>query len=121
MERLIRDEIIPNIDFSNFDTCVDCIKGNLTAKIRNAKVDRCTKFLGVIHTYICGPFTPLAMGSHKNFITFIDYYSHYGFVKLIREKFDSLETFKAFKTKVDLQQGKKIKVVNCDRGGEYYG
>ena len=52
-------------DSSNFDTCVDCIKGELTAKIRNAKDDKCIKFLGVIPTNVCGPFTPLAMGSHK--------------------------------------------------------
>ena len=42
----------------------------------------------------------------------------YGFVKLIREKSDSLEAFKA---KIEIQQGKKIKVVHSDRGDEYYG
>ena len=35
MERLIKYEIISDLDFSNFDTCVDCIKGKLTAKVRN--------------------------------------------------------------------------------------
>ena len=39
----------------------------------------------------------------------------------ICETSDSLEVFKAFKLKVELQQGKKIKVVYYDRGGEYYG
>ena len=117
MERLIKDDIFPDLDFLDFDTCVDCIKGKLTAKTRNAKVDICIEFLRVIHIDICGPFTLLAMGRHKNFITFIDDYSCYGFVELIREKSDSLEAFKA---KVELQQGQKIKVVHSDRGGEYY-
>ena len=45
-------------------------------------------------------------------------FSHYGFVELIREKTDSLEAFKA---KVELQQGKKIKVIHSDIGGDYYG
>ena len=31
MKRLIKDEILPDLDFSDFDTCVDCIKGELTA------------------------------------------------------------------------------------------
>ena len=66
MERLIKDGILPDLDFSNFDTCVDFIKGKLTTKIRNSKVDRCTEFLGVDHTHICGPFTPPAMGD-KNY------------------------------------------------------
>ena len=74
----------------------------------------------VIHTYICGPFTP-TVGGYKYFITFIDDYSRYGFVELIREKFDSLEAFKVFKAKVELHQEKKIKVVHSDKGSEYYG
>ena len=81
----------------------------MIARVRNAKVDRCTKLIGVIHTDICGPFTDLAMGGHKYFITFIDDYSCYGFVKLIREKSNSLKAFKAFKAKVQLQQGKRSK------------
>ena len=118
MERLIKYEILADLDFSNFETYVDCIKGKLTTKVRNAKIDICTKLLGVIYTDICRPFTPLAMGGYKYFITFIDDYSRYGFVELICEKFESLEAFKA---KVELQQGKGIIVVHSDRGGEYYG
>ena len=86
MKRLIKDEILLDLDFSDFDTYVDCIKGKLTAKVMNVKVDRCTELLGVIHTDICRSFTPLAMGGHRYFISFIDDYSCYGFVGLIREK-----------------------------------
>ena len=113
MERLIKVEILLDLYFSDFNTCVDCIKGKL-------KVDRCTELLWVIHTDICGSFTHFSMGDYKYLIRFIDDYSRYGFVELIREKSDSLEAFKAFITKVELQQGKKIKVVHSDRGGEYY-
>ena len=100
MERLIKDGILSDLDFSYFDTCVDCIKDKLTAKVRNVKIDRCTKLLWVIHIDICGSFTPLSMGGHKYFITFIDDYSRYGFIELLREKSDSLE---AFIVKVELQ------------------
>ena len=61
------------------------------------------------------------MGSDKYFITFIDDYSHYGFVELINDKSDSLGGFKGFKAKGELQQGKNIKVVHSKRGGEYHG
>ena len=83
MVRLIKDEIILNLDFSYFDTCVDCINAKLTSKIRNAKDDRCIKLLEVIHTDNCGPLTPPDMGGYKYFITFIDDYSRYGFIELI--------------------------------------
>ena len=117
MGRLIKDEILPDLDFSYFNTCVDCIKGKLTDKVRNAKVDRCTKLLGVSHADICGSFTLPATGGHKYFITFINDYSRYDFVELIREKSKFLE---ALKVKVEPQQGKKINVVHSDRGSEYY-
>jgi len=32
-----------------------------------------------------------------------------------------LDVFKSFKIEVELQLGKKIKVVKSNRGGEYYG
>ena len=76
IERLIKNEILSDLDFLYFNTCVDCIKGKLIAK-----VDRCTELLGVTHTYICGSFTPPAMGGHKYFIMFINDYSHYSFVE----------------------------------------
>ena len=102
MKRLIKDEILLDLDFLDFDACVDCIIGKLIAKVWNAKIDRCTELFGVIHTDICGTFTPPAMGGYEYFITFIDDYSNYGFVELIREKSDSLEAFKAFKAKVEV-------------------
>ena len=105
MMRIIKDEILLNLDFSYFDTCVDCIKGKLTTKIRNAKANRCTELLGVIHTNICGPFTP-TMGGHKYFITFIDDHSRYGFIELIR---DSLEAFTAFKLNLSSNKGTRLK------------
>ena len=61
MERLIKDEILSDLDLSNFNACVDCIKGKIIAKVTNAKVDRCIELLGVIHTDICGSFTPPTM------------------------------------------------------------
>ena len=40
---------------------------------------------------------------------------------MIKEKFEALEKFKIFKTEVEKQLGKIIKVVRSNRGGEYYG
>ena len=54
-------------------------------------------------------------------MTFIDDFSRYGYVYLISHKSEALERFKIFKTKVEKQLGKVIKIVRSDRGGEYYG
>ena len=47
MEGLIKDDILPDLDFSCFNTCVDCIKGKLTAKNMNAKVNDAPSCLGL--------------------------------------------------------------------------
>ena len=57
--------MLQELDFSDFSTCVDCIKGKLTAKVRKGKTDMCTDLLELIHTDICGSFVPLAIGSYK--------------------------------------------------------
>ena len=88
--------------FSYFHTCVDYIKGKLTTKVGKSKYDKSTELLELIHTDICGPFTPTALSGHKYFITFIDEFSSYGHVELIHETFVSLEVFKVFKAEVEL-------------------
>ncbi|GJY06174.1 putative zinc finger, CCHC-type containing protein [Tanacetum coccineum] len=119
MTRLVKDEVLPNLDFSDFENYVECIKGKMT-KGNKKGVTRSTRLLELIHTDICGPF-PSGIGGHKSFITFIDDYLRYMYLFLINEKSGSFEMFKTFKAEVENQLDRKIKVVRLDRGGEYYG
>jgi len=121
IERLINKGILHDLNFSNFDTCVDCVKGKLTAKVRNIGANRNDNVLELIHTDICGPITPTSMGGYRYFITFIDDYSRFGWIDLLQEKSSSLDAFKSFKAAIELKTGKKIKCVRFDKGGEYYG
>jgi hypothetical protein len=45
----------------------------------------------------------------------------YGYIYLIKENAQTLDTFKSFKSEVELQLNKIIKGVRSDRDGEYYG
>ncbi|GJV18761.1 retrovirus-related pol polyprotein from transposon TNT 1-94 [Tanacetum coccineum] len=119
MTRLVKDEVLPDLDFSDFEKCVECIKGKMT-KGNKKGVTRSTELLELIHIKICGPF-PSGIGGHKSFITFIDDYSRYMYLFLINEKSESLDMFKTFKAEVENHLDRKNKVVRSDRGGEYYG
>ncbi|GJX28969.1 putative RNA-directed DNA polymerase [Tanacetum coccineum] len=119
MTRLVKDEVLPHLDFSDFEKCVECIKGKMT-KGNKKGVTRSTRLLELIHTDICRPF-PLGIGGHKSFITFIDDYSRYMYLYLINEKSESLEMIKTFKAEVETKLDRTIKVVRSDMGGEYYG
>ncbi|KAD6454719.1 hypothetical protein E3N88_09425 [Mikania micrantha] len=119
MIRLVKDGVLPELDFSDFEKCVQNIKGKMT-KTNKKGSTRSMGLLELIHTDICGPF-PAGIGGQKSFITFIDDYSRYMYLYLIHEKFEYLEMFKNFKAEVENQLDRKIKVVRSDRGGEYYG
>ena len=121
MKRLVKNRILPNLNFPDLSTCVECVKGKLTSKVRKDKIARCGDFLELIHIDICGPFTPTALSGYRYFITFIDDFSYYGHVELIREKSDSLVVFQEFKVKMKLQKNKNVKGVRSDGGGEFYG
>ncbi|GJS66642.1 zinc finger, CCHC-type containing protein [Tanacetum coccineum] len=61
------------------------------------------------------PATP-SLGNKKYFVTFIDDASRFCYVYLLHTKDETLDKFKAFKTKVELQQGSLIKRFRTDRG-----
>ena len=47
--------ILDPLDFMDFDTCVNCIKGKQT-NVRRLGANRALDVLELIHTDICGPF-----------------------------------------------------------------
>ena len=70
--------VLHDLDFLDFDTCIDCIEGKLPIRARKDKKNRKQDVLELIHTNISKPITPSEMGDHKYFITFINYYSIFG-------------------------------------------
>ena len=60
-----------------------------------------------------------ARGGFVYFITFIDDYSQYGYLYLIRYKSKAFERFKEYKNEVEKQLGRSIKSFRLDRGGQY--
>jgi len=72
IERLIKEGILHDLNFSDFDTCVDCVKGKLIAKVRNTGANKSDNMLELIHSDICGPITPTSMEGYRYFITFLD-------------------------------------------------
>jgi hypothetical protein len=120
IERLVKNGILPPLEFSELEQCKECIKGKYAKKIKkNAK--RSIGILQIIHTDICGPFPMKSVDGFDSFITFTDDYSRFGYIYPIKERTEALDKFKIFKAGVENQHSSKIKVVWSDRGGEYYG
>ncbi|KAF7807447.1 Retrovirus-related Pol polyprotein from transposon TNT 1-94 [Senna tora] len=118
VKRLVKEGVLNALDFTDFNTCIDCIKGKKTNKTKKG-AKRSSSLLEIIHTDICSP--DMDSSNQKYFITFIDDYSRYMFLYLLNNKNEALDAFKVFKAEVDKQCDKQIKIVRSDRGGEYYG
>jgi hypothetical protein len=119
LERLVKDEILPNLDFTDFDVCVDCIKGKQTKHTKKGAT-RSGELLEIVHTDICGPFDSPSFGREKYFITFIDNFSRYYYIYLLHEKSQAVDALKVYIIEVERQLDRKVKVVKSDKGGEYY-
>ena len=72
----------------------------------------------LIHLVVCGPMSTHARGGYLYFVTFIDDYSIYGYVYLMKYKYETFEKFKEFRAEVEKQLSKSIKTLRSDRGGE---
>ena len=118
IKRLVNDGVLSTLDFTDFETCVDCIKEKQTNKSKKCAT-RSSAILEIIYTDICS----LNMDSHgqKDFISFIDDYSRYMYLYMFHNKNEALDIFKVFKAEVEKQCGKQIKILRSDRSGEYYG
>jgi hypothetical protein len=120
LERLVKDGILLNLDFSYLGVCVDCIKGEQTKHTKKGAT-RSTKLLEIMHTDICEPFDTLSFGKEKYFITFIDDFSCYGYIYLLHEKSQAVNALEVYITEVERQLERKVKIIRLDRGGEHYG
>ena len=74
IERLIKNDVLLPLDFSDADKSIDCIKGKYTKTIKKGAV-RATAVLELIHTNICGPLNVKSMDGFDSFITFTDDFS----------------------------------------------
>jgi uncharacterized protein YuzB (UPF0349 family) len=85
IERLIKDDILHLLDFSNSDYCIDCIKEKYAKQVKKGEAKRSTRVLKIIHIDICGPFPVKSVDSFDSFIIFTDDFLHYGYIYPIKE------------------------------------
>lgn len=99
---------------------MECIKGK---QIKHTKkgATRSKELLELIHTDICDPFDIPSFTGETYFITFIDDFSHFGYINLLHGKSQVVNSLDIFITDVERQLDRKVKIIRSDKGGEYYG
>ena len=110
IKKLINDGVLEALDFTNFDICVDHIKGKQTNMTKKQSARRTYDILKIIHADISGPYD-MCLNGQRYFITFINDYSRYMYLFLLYDKCETLDAFKIYKVEVEKQFGKQIKIV----------
>nr|GFB40422.1 retrotransposon protein, putative, Ty1-copia subclass [Tanacetum cinerariifolium] len=88
IEKLQHDGLLNSTDLRDFEKCVSCMSGKMEKKPYTHQVERGKDILGLIHTDICGPFKIMSRQRANYFITFTDDFSHYGYVYLLKHKYE---------------------------------
>ena len=79
-------------------------------------VERSSNLLDLIHSDLCELNGVLTRDGKRYFLTFIDDFSRYTYVFLLKHKDETFDAFKLYKLEVENQLNKKIKVLRSDRG-----
>lgn len=102
--------------------CQVCIKGKMTHLPFPVKSRaRSAAPLDLIHSDICGPMQTQTPQGKRYILTFIDDFSKYTTVYLLREKSEAFTKFKEFYQLTQNQFERRIRAFRSDRGGEYTG
>ena len=73
-------------------------------------MEQANDLLEIIHTDVCGPMNVEARGGYRYFLTFTHDLSRYGYMYLMKHKFETLEKFKDFQSEAENHRNKKNKV-----------
>ncbi|KAD4178302.1 hypothetical protein E3N88_26893 [Mikania micrantha] len=100
--------------------CEACLAGKQTRHCFPDKtLFRSENPLDQIYADLCGPITPPSPAGNRYVLLIVDDHSRFMWTYILKTKDGAFEQFKMFKASVELQYGRKIKVLRTDRGGEF--
>lgn len=99
--------------------CKICCEGKQTRLPFPNKGSRAVNILEVVHSDICGPMETKSLGGARYFAIFIDDCTRMCFIYFLKTKDEIFDKFREFKTLVEKQKNKSIKILRTDNGGEY--
>lgn len=110
--------LLANLTLSN-DKCEICVEAKSTKKICKQIQHREIEPLNLIHRDLGDLKHTMTRRGKMYYNAFIDDFSRYRKIYLLRNKNEAGETFLIYKSKVENQFNKKIKRLKINKGGEY--
>jgi transposase InsO family protein len=99
--------------------CKHCLIGKMHKLPFAHSKFQSTQPLELVHSDVWGPAPVSSSNGNKYYLLFVDDFSRYSWLFLLKHKSDVLATFKHFKASVETQLSAQIKFLRTDCGGEY--
>lgn len=126
IEKLLKHEMVEGIDLSSKDRteqkiiCESCLAGNQTSeKYQKMEIPRSSRPLELVHSDVCGYLEKATFDGHRDCVTFIDDYTHFTVIYLIKRKNEVFARFKEYEAMASAHFGQKLSKLRCDNGREY--
>lgn len=110
---------IPHINKVQSDFCSACCQGNIHKLPFPSSQTTYTQPLQIIHSDLRDPYPQLSSNGYRYYIHFIDSFSRYTRVFLLKAKSEDVQTIINFKTQVENEFDSKLKALQSDWEGEY--
>jgi histone deacetylase 1/2 len=103
---------------SNNRVCDACQQGKIHQLPYALSSSVSSSPLDLVFFYVWGP-APTSVGRHAYYVSYIDDYSKFSWIYLLRQKFEVFQCFCDFQNLVERQFNQKIHAIQTDWGGEY--
>jgi hypothetical protein len=117
VQQLVSRGLLGLVSKDNFD-CVSCQLGKQPALPFQNSESMSTGIFDLIHSDVWGPSPINSLGGSRYFVVFVDDYSRYSWVFLMRSRDELLNIYRNFANMVKTQFSKTIKVFRSDNARE---
>ena len=115
--------VFPSISLSQIDDVCSSCEFCISAKMHRFHLNKTplvsTSLLELVHGDVWGPSPLTSLLSFNYYVIFVDDYSRFTWLFLLKHKNEVLSVFKHFKSMVETQFNSKLKILRTDNGSEY--
>ncbi|OMO63131.1 Integrase, catalytic core [Corchorus capsularis] len=111
--------LLGNVKYSDISDCKACKLAKFSALPFNKSTSVSNAAFDLVHSDVWGPSPVATKGGSLYYVLFVDDYSRYSWIFLLRHRSEFFQIYSKFVAMVKTQFSSKIKVFRSDSGGEY--
>jgi transposase InsO family protein len=108
-----------SISLSKNEICKGCKLGKNIKKSFPSSDNRAQGILDLVHYDVCGPMSSPSLSGFLYYVIFIDDYSRKCWIYFLKDKSDTFDKFKEYKSFIEKKTWKHIRILRTENGGEF--